>query len=68
MFKRQQLVIKYVLRLMEHASYQCALAVIDAATSNETQGILILLLLEESGYLSTLQKYPSSFFFSIDPG
>ena len=56
-FKRLHLVVKDVLGLVEQAADQCGLAVVHAAAGDEP----------ECGPL-VHQKYPSCFFFSIEPG
>ena len=72
--QRRQLVLEQHLRLVQHAADQRALAVVDAATGDEAQQALVLVglqvlldvLRDQVGDVGH-QKYPSCFFFSIDP-
>ena len=73
-FERRQLVLVQHLRLEEHAADQRALAVVDAAAGDEPEQALVLVGFEvsldvagdQSGDVRH-QKYPSCFFFSMDP-
>src|SRR5690554_1396817 len=65
-----QLVVKDLLRLPEQASNQGAFAVVDAAAGDEAQSALRGLLGKPAMQLFGAvahQKYPSCFFFSMDP-
>ena len=69
-----ELILEYDLRIPEEAADQGALAVVDAAAGDEAQHRLLFLTLEISENifgdqigLVSHQKYPSCFFFSIEP-
>src|SRR5215467_4644494 len=72
--ERGQVVLEHQFRLVEQAADQGALSVIDAAAGQETQEALVLVgmkialdvLRDKIGGVRH-QKYPSCFFFSIDP-
>src|SRR3990172_2928156 len=72
--ERRQLILEDQLRFVEQAADERALAVVDAAAGEESQEALVLVGVKIS--LDVLgdkiggvrhQKYPSCFFFSIDP-
>ena len=73
-FESRQLILVEHLRLVKQAPDQRALAVVDAAAGNEAQQALLLvrlqialdILSDEVGDMGH-QKYPSCFFFSIEP-
>jgi len=72
--QRRQLVLEQHLRLVQHAADQRALAVVDTAAGDEAQQALVLVGLQvlldvrrdQVGDVGH-QKYPSCFFFSIEP-
>ena len=73
-FERRELILVQHLRLVEETPDQCALAVVDAAAGDEAKQALALVRLQvaldvqsdEVGYVRH-QKYPSCFFFSMEP-
>lgn len=78
-FELGQLVVEQHVRFVEQATDQCALAVADAAARDEAQQVLGLrIVVGERGGMGARervgrgenvchQKYPSCFFFSIEP-
>ena len=70
--ERLELVVEDALRLIKKPADEGALAVVDAAAGDEPQGLLVALLLEVLDDVARVQfrhqKYPSCFFFSIEPG
>ena len=63
---RRELVLEDLLRVMQHAADQRALAVVDAAAGDEAQEALGLVTLQEIGeFHGGHQKYPSRLRFSI---
>ena len=73
--ERREVVLEHELRLVEQAADQRRLAVVDAAAGDEAQERLVLVRVEvriDVGLEQVVdrvrhQKYPSCFFFSIDP-
>ena len=70
-FERGELVLEQELRLVQQPSDERALAVVDAAAGDEAQEALVLVLVEVGedvlgDEVGDVQKYPSTFFFSID--
>ncbi|MNZ61823.1 hypothetical protein D3C78_799250 [compost metagenome] len=64
-----ELVLEEDFRFIEQAPDQGALAVVDAAAGDETQQVLLLLLFQVLVQIDAgvHQKYPSCFFFSMEP-
>ncbi|MNX90770.1 hypothetical protein D3C86_1228300 [compost metagenome] len=73
-FELAKLVLEQRLGLIQQAADQGALAVVDTATGDEAQQLLVLLLLQVGRQVVIAcigdrvhQKYPSCFFFSMEP-
>jgi hypothetical protein len=68
-FERRQMIVEDELRLVQEPADERALAIVDAATRDEAEQPLAQLRLEVLLDLldRSAQKYPSCFFFSIDP-
>ncbi|MNN07315.1 hypothetical protein D3C81_1201390 [compost metagenome] len=73
-FELAELVLEQHLGFVEQAADQRALAVVDAAAGDEAQQLLVLLLFQVGFQVvaercgnSVHQKYPSCFFFSMEP-
>ncbi|MNS08655.1 hypothetical protein D3C72_401210 [compost metagenome] len=73
-FELAKLVLEQYLGFIQQSADQGALAVVDTATGDEAQQLLVLLLLQVGRQVAIAcvgdcvhQKYPSCFFFSMEP-